>query len=72
MHIPDGVTHLYFEKFYFASGRFGIQEFQAEVLSGRIRDSGVLGPVVSGRRASDRDAGRLALLFYPTAIGWHT
>ena len=59
MHIPD--DPLYYEKFYFTPGDLGFRAFDT---SCRPRHAGLLGPVVSGRRAPD-GAARCGLLFYP-------
>jgi N-carbamoylputrescine amidase len=66
MHIPD--DPLYYEKFYFAPGDLGFRAFDTSV--GRI------GALVCWDQWYP-EAARLtalagaALLFYPTAIGWH-
>ena len=66
MHIPD--DPLYFEKFYFTPGDLGFSNFDTPF--GAHRRAGLLGSVVSGRRAPLGLAGA-NILFYPTAIGWH-
>jgi N-carbamoylputrescine amidase len=66
MHIPD--DPLFYEKFYFAPGDLGFQAF--DVAPGRI------GTLIcwdqwypeAARLTALRGA---AVLFYPTAIGWH-
>ena len=66
MHIPDDPA--YYEKFYFTPGDLGFQAFETHV--GRI------GTLIcwdqwypeAARLAALRGA---AVLFYPTAIGWH-
>jgi N-carbamoylputrescine amidase len=67
MHIPD--DPLYYEKFYFAPGDLGFRSFAARDL-----DIGVL---VCWDQWFPEAARLVALggakvLFYPTAIGWHT
>ena len=54
MHIPD--DPLYYEKFYFTPGDLGFRAFDTAV--GTHRHAGLLGPVVSRRRAPDGAAGR--------------
>jgi N-carbamoylputrescine amidase len=66
MHIPD--DPLYFEKYYFTPGDLGFRTFET--------DFGPIATLVcwdqwypeAARLASLRGA---AVLFYPTAIGWH-
>ena len=48
MHIPD--DPLYYEKFYFTPGDLGFPNFDTRF--GRIARAGLLGPMVSGRRAA--------------------
>jgi N-carbamoylputrescine amidase len=67
MHIPD--DPLYYEKFYFTPGDLGFKAFDTK-FGRKNRHAGLLGPVVSGRRAPDGAQGA-SILFYPTAIGWH-
>jgi N-carbamoylputrescine amidase len=66
MHIPD--DPLYYEKFYFTPGDLGFRAFDTQV--------GRLGTLVcwdqwypEGARLTALQGA--ALLFYPTAIGWH-
>ncbi len=54
MHIPD--DPLYYEKFYFTPGDLGYKAFDTECRENR--HAGLLGPVVSGRRAADCAARR--------------
>ena len=65
MHIPD-------DRFITKSiiSRRVISDFGLSIPSRPDRNAGLLGPMVSGRSAPDRVAGR-HVLFYPTAIGWH-
>ena len=66
MHIPD--DPLYYEKFYFTPGDLGFRNFDTPLRP--HRRAGLLGPMVSGRRAHLVLRGA-NVLFYPTAIGWH-
>jgi N-carbamoylputrescine amidase len=66
MHIPD--DPLYYEKFYFTPGDLGFKSFDTSV--------GAVGVLVcwdqwypEGARATAMQGA--AVLFYPTAIGWH-
>ena len=54
MHIPD--DPLYYEKFYFTPGDLGFRAFDTACRP--CGNAGLLGPVVSGRRAPDGAAGR--------------
>ena len=53
MHIPD--DPLYYEKFYFTPGDLGFQAVDTRIWP--RRHAGLLGSVVSGRRAADGAAG---------------
>ena len=61
MHIPD--DPLYFEKFYFTPGDLGFQQFRHAVRP--HRRAGLLGPVVSGRRAPRRRSAARTFCFIP-------
>ena len=67
MHIPD--DPLYYEKFYFTPGDLGFRAFDTRVRP--HRRAGLLGPVVSRRRAAHRAARAPTCCSIPTAIGWH-
>ena len=64
MHIPD--DPLYYEKFYFTPGDLGLPRFRHR--RRYARDSGLLGPVVSGRRTAHGAAGRTACSFIPPRL----